>query len=183
MTTKIIAVVGMPGAGKSEAVKFLIEKGYYRVYFGDITFNRMKELGIEINAKNEQTTRESIRKEHGMNAYAKLSLPEIEKGLRSNGKVVVESMYSFEEYKLLKAKFGNEFAVLTVMAPPSTRYERLGKRTVRRFTREECEQRDISQLDNLHQGGPIAMADFIVINEGTIADLVGSMENIIQRIK
>lgn len=182
MATKIIAVVGMPGSGKSEAAKLFAEKGYYRVYFGDVTFEEMKRLGLAVNPLNEQTTRERIRKEQGMDAYAKLSLSNIKTGLKKVGKIVIESMYSFEEYKFLKDRFGSNFVVLAIMASPSTRYERLKTRKIRPMTAQECRNRDIAQIDNLHQAGPIAMADFVVINESTMSDLVKSIEGIIQRI-
>ena len=40
---KIIAVIGMCGSGKSEAVKFFTENGYRKVYFGDVVINELKK--------------------------------------------------------------------------------------------------------------------------------------------
>jgi dephospho-CoA kinase len=179
---KIVAVVGLPGSGKSEAVKSFVESGYYRVYFGDVTFDEMKRLDLEINEKNERATREGIRKEQGMEGYAKLSLPKIKEGLRTVGKVVIESMYSFEEYKLLKSEFGDDFAVLAITASPATRYKRLEKRLIRPLTQKECEGRDTAQIENLHQGGPIAMAEFTIINEGSIKDLEENVKQVLEKV-
>jgi dephospho-CoA kinase len=76
---KIIAVVGMCGSGKSVVTKYLMEKfSAPKVYFGDFTFERMKEEGLEINHENEKNTREKIRAEMGMGAYAILAKPKIE---------------------------------------------------------------------------------------------------------
>ena len=180
---KIIAVVGMPGCGKTEVVERFVNNGFSKVYFGDVTFDEIKRQNLEVNEKNERATRERIRKEHGMEAYAKLSLPRIEKGLETTGKVVVESLYSFEEYQLIKKKFGNEFAVLAVTASPTTRYNRLKGRPIRPLTPQEVESRDVSQIENLHQGGPIAMADFVIVNEGTKDDLVKSISLVIKQIQ
>jgi len=177
---KIVALVGMPGSGKTEAVKFAVDNGFYRVYFGDITMEAVKEAGLPINEANERSMREQIRKAHGMDAYAKLSLPKIEEGLRKVGKVVIESMYSFEEYMLLKKKFGNGFIVIAIYASPKVRYSRLGNRPIRPLTPKECESRDVAQLENLHQGGPIAMADFTIINEGSFEELERSIKNLIE---
>jgi len=177
---KIIAVVGMPGSGKTEVVRRFAESGYHRVYFGDVTFDEMKRLGLEMNEANERITRERIRKEQGMESYAKLSLPRIEEGLKKVGKVVIESHYSFEEYKFLKERFGKEFAVVAVMASPETRYRRLEHRPARPLTQSECEHRDVAQIDNLHQGGPIAMADFVIVNEGTLSDMINAVNAILK---
>jgi dephospho-CoA kinase len=67
---KIIAVIGMCGSGKSEAVKFFVEHSYKRVYFGEVVMNELKRLGLEVNEKNEKETRENLRKEFGMGAMA-----------------------------------------------------------------------------------------------------------------
>jgi len=56
---KIIAVVGMCGSGKSEAVKFFVDKGFKRVYFGEVVMNEMKTLELEVNEANERATREN----------------------------------------------------------------------------------------------------------------------------
>jgi dephospho-CoA kinase len=179
----IVAVVGLPGCGKSEVVKLFEKHSYYRVYFGDVTFEEMSRLGLEINEKNERAVRERLRKEYGMDIYAKRSVSKIEEGLKKNGKVVIESMYSFEEYKFLKSKFRSNFNVLAVMASPNVRYARLEKRPFRPLSRKECEDRDFAQIENLHQGGPIAMADFVVINEGTLDELRDNVEKIITDIE
>ena len=167
---KIVAVVGMPGCGKSEAVKCFEEAGFFRVYFGDIVFDRMKEEGLKINEKNEQMTREKMREKGGMGMMAELSLPKIEEKLEK-GNVVVESMYSWEEYLILKEKYGENFFVVAVYASPKTRYARLSKRNIRPLTPEEARSRDYTQIANIHTGGPIAIADFTVVNESSLEDL------------
>ena len=167
---KIVAVVGMPGCGKSEAVKCFEEAGFWRVYFGDITFERMKKDNLEINEKNEQMTREKLREESGMGVMAKLSIPKIESFLE-NGNVVVESMYSWEEYIILKEKYNENFFVAAIYASPKTRYTRLGKRNVRPLTPVDAKSRDYTQLENLHTGGPMAIADFTIVNEGSLGEL------------
>jgi dephospho-CoA kinase len=167
---KVVAVVGMPGSGKSEVVACFEEAGFSRVYFGDVVFDRMKQEGLEINEKNEQMTREKLRAEGGMGIVAKQSLPKIEEKL-AKGNVVVESMYSWEEYLILKEKYGENFKVIAIHASPRTRYERLGKRDVRPLNPEDARSRDYTQIRNIHTGGPIAMADFMVVNEGPLEEL------------
>ena len=63
------------------------------------------------------------------------------------------------------------------------RYERLNKRTVRPFSKEEAQSRDYAQIENIHQAGPIAMADHLVINESTVGYLYRQMDEIIGNIK
>ena len=61
MRNKIIAVVGMCGSGKSVAVDEFVRLGWQKIYFGEATFIKMKELGLEINEENERKARELLR--------------------------------------------------------------------------------------------------------------------------
>jgi len=167
---KIIAVVGMCGSGKSEAVKFFVDKGFKRVYFGEVVMNEMKTLELEVNEANERATRENLRKEFGMGAMAVKSLPLIEEYLKTDN-VVIESLYSWEEFKILKEKFGEAFKLLTIYTTKALRYERLLKRPFRPLTNDESKSRDISEIEKLDKGGPIAYTDFTVINDGTLEEM------------
>ena len=67
---KIIAVVGMCGSGKSVAVEEFEKRGWKKIYFGEATFIKMKELGLEINEENERKTREMLRASGDKGIYA-----------------------------------------------------------------------------------------------------------------
>lgn len=167
---KIIAVIGMCGSGKTEAVKYFVENGYKRVYFGEVVMNEMKRLGLEVNEQNERTTRENLRKEFGMGAMAIKSLLLIEEYLKQ-GNVVIESLYSWQEFKIVHAEFGDVFKLLSIYTTKELRYERLHKRTIRPLNLEESISRDLSEIEKLDKGGPIAYADYLVMNDGTMDDM------------
>ena len=167
---KIIAIIGMCGSGKSEAVKFFVDSGYKRVYFGEVVMNEMKRLGLEVNEANERATRENLRKEFGMGAMAVKSLPIIEEFMKQSN-VVIESLYSWEEFKILKDKFGEAFKLITIYTTKELRYERLLKRPFRPLTNEESKSRDISEIEKLDKGGPIAYTDYLIINDGSLDEM------------
>lgn len=175
---KIIAVVGMCGSGKSEAVKFFVENGYKRVYFGEVVMNEMKRLGLEVNEANERATRENLRKEFGMGAMAVKSLPVIEEFMKHSN-VVIESLYSWEEFKILKDKFGDAFKLITIYTTKELRYERLLKRPFRPLTNEESKSRDISEIEKLDKGGPIAYTDYLIMNDGTLDEMNAELKKYI----
>lgn len=175
---KIIAVVGMCGSGKSEAVKFFVENGYKRVYFGEVVMNEMKRLGLEVNEANERATRENLRKEFGMGAMAVKSLPVIEEFMKQSN-VVIESLYSWEEFKILKNKFGDAFKLITIYTTKELRYERLLKRPFRPLTNEESKSRDISEIEKLDKGGPIAYTDYLIMNDGTLDEMNAELKKYI----
>lgn len=178
---QVIAIVGLPGAGKSEAANFFVERGFAYLRFGQITLDEVKQRGLAPTEDNERLVREALRQEHGMAAFAKLNMPAID-NLLSHGKpVLIDGLYSWSEYKFLKEKYGNALTIVAVYAPPETRYARLENRherhgddpntKYRSLSREEALARDCAQIENIEQAGPIAMADFTIVNTGTLAEL------------
>ncbi len=181
-TPKIIAMVGMAGAGKTAASKMFENHGYTRIRFGDVTDEEVKRRGLPINEANERTVREALRQELGMAAYAKLNLPRIDEALKK-GPVVIDGMYSWEEYLVLKERFGDDLAVAAVWASPGTRAQRLATRSVRPLTREETFSRDKSEIEKVSKAGPIAVADYLVVNGGSFEDLRAQVERLIHQLQ
>ena len=179
---KVIAIVGMAGAGKSEVAKVFEEHGFKKVRFGDITDEELKKKGLEQNAENEHYVRQQLRKKHGMAAYAKLNLPRIDRSLKSSN-VVVDGLFSWEEYSLLKERYGRRFITVAVWASPATRHARLAHRAERTLTPEEAASRDKSEIENINKGGPIAMADFTIVNEDSLEELRRETKRVLSALK
>ncbi|MBI4895200.1 MAG: AAA family ATPase [Candidatus Aenigmarchaeota archaeon] len=171
----------MPGAGKTSVSKILEKKGFIRVRFGDITDQELKKRSMALTEENERFIRESLRVEYGMDAYAKMSLPKIKKAADKSQKVVIDGLYSLEEFLLIRKKYP-ELTMLFIFSSPETRHERLMKLKERVLTLEECVFRDISLLENLKSGGPIALADHAIVNQGTLNDLEKNVLSFLKKI-
>lgn len=169
----ILAFVGMPGAGKSEAVSYLDKKGIPFVRFGEVTDEGLKEQGLPLTTDNERAYREKIRKELGMAAYAIRSKPKIEKLLSTHKVIAIDGLYSWEEYIFLKKLFPG-LTLIHIYAIPSKRYERLSKREVRPVPLEKSYERDVSEVERLNKGGPIAIADYLIENNSDNLSLLYS---------
>ncbi len=179
---KVVAIVGMAGSGKSEVASTFEKSGFARVRFGDITDEEVRRRGLVLNEQNERVVRQELRAEHGMAGYARLSLPRIDRLLESSD-AVVDGLYSWEEYILMKERYGSRFAVVAVWASPRTRHRRLAKRPVRPLTPEEAASRDVAEIQNLNKGGPIAMADFTIINEDSLEALEKETVNVVSGLR
>jgi dephospho-CoA kinase len=188
---KLVCVAGMPGAGKSVVSDYFVKKGYQFIRFGQITLDIIKEKKLPLNEVTERKIREDIRKKHGMAAFAVLNYPKFKKLLKS-GDVIADGLYSWSEYKFLKNKFKEKFTLIAVYAPPKLRYEKISRRIIskndkdlrfRPFTQKEAQSRDYSQIENLEQGGPIAMADFTIVNTKSMAYLLKQVKNVYDEIE
>lgn len=178
---KLIAIVGMPGAGKTVAADFFREKGATVLRFGDQTDISLKELKLERNEKNERFVREKLRKDFGMAAMAIKIESRILDAAKTSPIVVLDGLYSWEEYLYLKRKFP-EIRLLCIYAPPKTRYERLARRVIRPLTETEATSRDIAEIENLSKGGPIAIADYCIVNDGDEAAFQNQLESVYQKL-
>lgn len=189
--SRILAVVGMTGSGKSTVCDRFRRAGWRSIRFGRLTIDRLVAEGREVTPEAEREVREALRREHGMGAYALLLLPQIESALEECP-VVLDGLYSWSEYKILRDRFSDRFQVLLVHASPSTRYGRLARRTetesdpnrtVRRLDAEAARKRDYAEIEGIEKGGPIAMADYIVVNEGSQTELEHEVDCLLDRLR
>ena len=179
---KVVSIVGMTGAGKSEVSRVFEASVFTRIRFGDLTDDEIKKRGLDLNEKNERYIRELLRQEQGMAAYAKLNKPRIDSALKYSD-VVIDGLYSWEEYTWLKDYYEEDFYVVAVWSSPRTRYARLTTRLNRRLTLEEAASRDRAEIENINKGGPIAMADFTIINESSLESLETEAKRIINLVQ
>ena len=169
---KIIALVGLPGSGKSSAVEYLTEKGFPKIYFGGVIYKAMDEAGIEKTWDNQQQFREEIRRREGKDFVIKRVIKNIHDLINAGqNKIVLDGLYTWSEYKFLKHEFPGQVVVIAIVTPKYLRYQRMAKRIERPMQPHEVDQRDWSEIENLEKGGPIAIADYFIINDGSLEQL------------
>jgi dephospho-CoA kinase len=161
----------MAGSGKSVACDYFKTKGFPVLRFGDQTDLGLKETGLALTPENEQQYRENLRQELGMAAYAIKIEPRIQAALSSGTAcIILDGLYSWEEYLYLKEKLP-QLKLLGIYTRPEIRRERLKNRPIRPLTEVEAKARDLAELNNLNKAEPIALADYLVVNQGSLADL------------
>ena len=169
---KIIALVGLAGSGKSSAVEYLTEKGFPKIYFGGVIYKAMDEAGIEKTWDNQQQFREEIRRREGKDFVIKRVIKNIHDLINAGrNKIVLDGLYTWSEYKFLKHEFPGQVVVIAIVTPKYLRYQRMAKRIERPMQPHEVDQRDWSEIENLEKGGPIAIADYFIINDGSLEQL------------
>ncbi len=178
----IIAFVGLAGSGKTEAVQYLAKNHKLPIVsFSEVINNYVDTQGLEHTEKVHSKLRRDFRKKYGMASMAILRRDEIAHQLEKNVVVLVEGLYSWEEYLYLKKEFPQARVILVaVWARKDLRWERTGKREYRSGLRGP--ERDISELEQINKGPPIAFADHLVINSFSLGEFHDKLDEVYRSI-
>lgn len=180
---KILAFVGMPGAGVSSAVAHITANGHPRVYTGGVVYDEMRAQNIEITAESQRQFREEARQKHGDEYFMQKSVEQMENLIKAGQKyIVLDGLYSWSEYRYLKREFPGELTVVAIVAPRKLRHRRLAQRPERPFTEQEATSRDWAEIESLEKGGPIAIADHFIVNDGSPEELHAQLDELIDEV-
>lgn len=168
---RIVAVTGMPGAGKSTAAQALVKTGWRRVVMGDVIRAETKRRGYEPDAKHTGEVMASLRKERGEAAVADLCLETISK--IGADRVVVDGIRSMAEVEAFRKKA--RVILIAVHASPARRFELLKERgrSDDPLSQEMFVERDQREL-GVGIGKAIALADETISNQHTTPEKLAS---------
>ncbi len=177
---KVIAFVGMPGAGKSVASDVASDMGLPVVIMGDVLREEVKSRGLTPTDENTGAVAGQLRKDEGMDAIAKRCIPKIEAlGCRV---VVVDGIRGIAEVETFKRAFGEHFTLVKIDAPFEVRLERLSRRARSddMGTPEWLKRRDEREL-SWGMGLAIDAASTSVVNLDPIEKFQGEIRSVIRR--
>lgn len=90
------------------------------------------EAGVEITAESQQIFREQLRQREGKEFIAKRAIERINNLLEAGQRnIVLDGLYSWSEYRLLKSEFHKMLEVVAIVAPRKVRHQRLANRPER----------------------------------------------------
>lgn len=177
---RVLAFVGMPGAGKSLCTQHMADAGFAHFRFGQIVVDEVARRGWPLNPENERIVREEFRAADGMAAIALRALPYLRERMAGGRSLVIDGLYSFSEYKLLRRELGDTMVVVAIVCPRHLRYERLANRPERPLTAAEAEARDYQEIETIEKGGPIAIADYTLLNATTPDALLAALDALVR---
>ena len=169
MKHAFIGLTGTNSAGKGETAAFFVSRGYAYRSLSDVIRDRLRAEGLEENRDNLIRTGNALRREGGPDILARLAMDGFEPP------AVIDSIRNPQEISYLRTRPG--FFLLALEAPIAFRFERARARgrnesasTLEEFARKEDEERSsdpaAQQIDAC-----ITLADAVVVNDGTLADL------------
>ncbi len=172
MALEVISIVGPHGSGKTEVAKVLARFDVPCVRMGDVVWEEVRRRGQEITEANVAKVASELREQEGLGAIAKRCIPLIKAQGKNKRAVVVDGIRGVAEVNEFRRTFGDNFHLLAVQAGEPIRYSRIASRgraddadTQGRF--REKDRREFGWgLDEA-----LALADFTIVNEGTLEEL------------
>jgi dephospho-CoA kinase len=181
----IIGITGTLGAGKGTIVDFLVnQKGFAHFSVRAFVSEEIVRRGLEVNRDNMVVVANDLRTRNSPSYITdQLFLKAQTQGRNS----VIESIRTPGEIYALR-KLGN-FILFAVDADPEVRYQRITLRksetdSVSYETFLENERREMESLDPNSQnvGKCIELADFHLLNNGTIEQLNRQVEEVLTQM-
>lgn len=175
----VIATAGMPGSGKGELSRLFRGIGYPVYVCGDVVRREAERRGLPNDSRTLGGLMFALREEGGRAAIVKRLAADLERD--PSKVVVVEGIRNLEEVEELRKRF--EVILVAIHSPPKLRYERLLRRGRGDDPKslEEFRERDEREL-RVGVGDVIALADLLVRNEGSLADLEEEFRGLMGRI-
>lgn len=179
----VIAVVGLCGTGKSEVVRIFEEMAPFRtIYFGGVVIDEIRNRGLPVTEETESMVRTELRAKLGMAAMAVMRLEQIQETIADKANVMIDGLYSYSEYRLLLASMAASPVLVAVHSRKDLRVSRLASRPYRPLTALEMDARDRREIEQMEKGGPIALADYHIINDASIVELTAQVRKCADRI-
>lgn len=159
----IIAIVGLPGSGKTDAAAFFKQRNFPVIPFGKTVNDYIDGRNLPHSEKVHKKVREDLRVKYGKEAIAVLNIIEIKKSLKNNSIIIIEGMRSWEEYIYLKKELPTvKLVIICIYSEKHLRYKRISKRN--NLSEHYGEERDINEIVGINMGPTIAYADFVIKN-------------------
>ncbi|CAG0979956.1 dephospho-CoA kinase [Methanosarcinales archaeon] len=178
---KLIAFVGMPASGKSEAAAIAKKLGIPVVNMGDVVREETAKRGLPPTDENIGGTGTSLRREEGMDVIAKRCVPKIR--FIKAPVVVVDGTRNINEIEYFKKEFGNDFMLIAIHTPFEMRFERVRKRA--RSDDMNCTE-ELKRRDEREKGWgldkAIEKADITIDNTQTIEKFQKQIELLLGKI-
>lgn len=166
---RVVAFTGMPGSGKSEAVRVARERGAQVLRMGDLVWEEVRRRGLPMEASVVGRVADEMRRAEGPDVWARRTLQAVD---RTAALVVIDGLRSLAELEAFRSALGHDLVVVRIDCPDEVRLARVTGRAREddTATREAFEERDRREL-GWGLGEILARADRSIPNEGTLEEL------------
>jgi dephospho-CoA kinase len=169
---KVLAICGLPGAGKSTAIDAIRNLGSV-ITMGDVIRNEAKKRNLEPTSENLGNIAKDLRLKYGPNIIAEKCVELINK--QENEIIFIDGLRSMAEIKVFRKYW--KFPIIVIVLDENNRFKRLFERARSDDpkTLADLKNRDIREIEfGLNE--VLNNADYTIKNDST-------KENLKERIR
>lgn len=202
---RILGFTGMPGSGKSEAMEVAKARGIPVVRMGDLIWEEVDRQGLPRDAANVGKVANAMRQSHGKDVWALRTCERVrqivsdldakekaagarpaavaEQAPRPARLVLIDGIRSDEEVQTFRRLLGDEFELVAIHTDPEHRFDRM----VKRGRADDSKDLDVLKARDEREmtwgiARTIALADEMVVNDGTLAQFRHKVEKLLDRL-
>ena len=168
----VIAVSGLPAAGKGEFATILASHGVPVRSMGDMVRAEVKSLGIPETPHVFGEVATQMRSEHGDDVLAHRLTSAVDELLIENSIVLIEGMRGTAEREVFANHWADNFEVVAITASKNLRLQRV----ISRARSEDGDLSDLEQRDAREASWGLDViideADYTFSNESNIDELI-----------
>lgn len=182
----ILGITGTDGAGKGTVVAYLVEKkGFVHYAARQLWVNEIIRRELEVNRANMRIVANDLRRINGNDFLVTAYIVRTqEAGVED---AIIESIRATAEAETLKTYGG---ILLAVDADQRLRYERIVGRasesdtvTFEAFAAQEALEMNDPDPNGMQKATVMKMADYTIMNNGTLDELHAQIEAVLSKIK
>ena len=181
----ILGITGTLGAGKGTVVEYLTRHGFAHFSVRALLEEEMARRGIPVSRDTMTPFANELRAQHGGDYLFRTLLARAQ---RAGNDAVIESVRTVDEAHALKAL--PQAVLLAVDADRKLRYARIRARgsalddvSFEDFVRQEEREMESDNTAEQNLGAVMAMADFVLTNNGTKEALFQNVAKVLAEIR
>jgi len=179
----LIGLAGLSGAGKSTAITLLSAQGFGTGHYAGATLvDELARRGLPQTPDHERAVRKELRDAHGMAVFAERALPTV-KAKMADGHVLLDAIYCLEERDCYCNAFGENFAILAIVAPFDIRSARLLERPDRPIKPDQLAARDALELGQFDLGSVLESATHTLSNVDALNQFEQALDDLRLRLR
>ena len=180
---RVLGFTGMPGSGKSEAMEVAKARGIPVVRMGDLIWEEVDRQGKPRDAKHVGEVANAMRASHGKDIWAQRTCERVREVAAGHKLVLIDGIRSHEEVATFRRLLGEEFDLVAIHTDPEHRFDRM----VKRGRADDSSDLTVLQARDEREMGwgiarTIALADEMLVNDGTLAQFRAKVEKLLDRL-
>lgn len=181
----IIGITGTDGSGKGTVGEYLQTKGFTHYSARALIVAEIERQGLPVNRNQMRLTANELRGKYGNEFVVKQAYEKAQQDGVEN--IVIESVRATAEAEYLRSQGG---ALLAVDASPEVRYGRVQSRrsvsdqvSYKQFLEQEALEKNDPDPNGMQKATVMEMADYTIMNEGSVEALEAKVEEFLRQFK